>query len=481
MDDKRSYIKEHKKLTRIFPILFFCAFLVIAIVTIKAATTKDSTAKVGSELDAQQGEENSTSMEDKPGLFVIKEINNTYKTMVLLNVENGEELELTFSGGTEIYDKYNQVISVTQLTLGEVVDASYNTGNGKLSKLQISNQAWEYKGVSNWSIDTTNKVFNIADTKYQYSKNIVTISQGQLAELLELNEEDELTVKGKEHQIYSIIVTKGHGTIHFKSYEDFIGGTAYIGNRKILTITPGMSVIVQEGSYSVTFENGELTGTKHAVVGANQKITVNMGEFKKAPAKNGSITFTISPKGAELYIDGELQSYEEPFKLEYGIHSVKVTLGGYTTYTGDLEVDKASQSYSIGLVEAQNTTEETVIKDNTNGNSQNTGQTAGTGTTGQSSQTGTTEETGEEKAGNDTNTKDEATGNYVNILQPTGASVYLEGSNYKGEVPVSFPKTVGTYHITLIKSGYVTATYTVEFLDDGKDVTLRYDDMVKMQ
>ncbi len=481
MGEKRSYHEEHKKKrTGIVPFLLCCAFLIIAITTIKAATGNDTSKKNSSDSNVQTVDEKGVTGKDKPDLYVIKEINETDKTMILLPVDKEEEIELTYTGGTEVYDKYNQVISISQLTLGEVVDANYSTKNAKLTKIQISNQAWEYQGVNKWSIDTDNKIFNIVKSKYRYSKNIVIISQGQLVDILTLNEKDELTVKGNEYQIYSIIVTKGHGTIRFVDYQDFLGGTAYIGNSETLSITPGMSITVQEGSYDVTLENGDLTGIKHAVVGANQKVVVDMGEFKKPPTKTGLIDFTITPKGAELFIDGLLQSYNEAVTLEYGLHSIKVALGGYTTYSGDLEVDKESQSLTIGLVEAQNTTDETTSTDNSGGTLDNTnssssvdGQVSGSSNTGQTAE--------EERDSNDIQTNDENTGNYVSILQPIGASVYFDGSIYKGEVPVSFPKTVGTYHITFIKSGYVTETHTVEFLDDGKDVTLRYDEMTKMQ
>lgn len=481
MGDKRRYHEEHKKkVTGFVPFLFCCAFLIIAITTIKSATKNGLSKKVNSDSQIQTVDENGDTGEDKPELYVIKEINDTDKAIILLHVDKEEEIALTYSGGTEVYDKYDQAISMSQLTLGEVVNVNYSAENAKLTKIQISNQAWEYQGVNNWSIDTDNKVFSIVKSKYKYSKDIVLISQGQLADILTLNGKDELTVKGNEYQIYSIIITKGHGTIRFVDYQDFVGGTAYIGKAEILSITPGMSIVVREGSYDVVMENGDLTGSKHAVVGANQKIVVDMGEFKKPATKTGNINFTITPKGAELFIDGELKSYNEAIQLEYGLHSIKVALGGYTTYSGDLEVDKASQSLAIGLVEAQNTTMETASADNVESTLDNTNNPSSVdGQASESSNTGQTEE--ETTNPDDIQIKGEDTGNYVSVLQPIGASVYLEGSIYKGEVPVSFPKTVGTYYITLIKSGYVTETHTVEFLDDGKDVILRYDKMTNMQ
>jgi hypothetical protein len=482
LEDKRSNNEEHKKkLTGMFPILFCCAFLIIACVTVVTATSKNPSKKVGLDSSTETMEED-TAEEDKPVLTVLKEVNDIDKTMTLLNPQNGEEIILTYSGGTEIYDKYKQVIAASQLTIGEIVEASYSEQQAKLNKLQISSKAWEYQGVNNWTMDLTMKVFTIAESKYQYSKNLVVVNQGQLSDILGLNNKDELTVKGYDREIWSILVTKGHGIIQFEDYKDFVGGTAYIGNDQILPVTSDMSVEVQEGSYDVTLEKESLTGTKHVVVEANQDVTVNMGEFKMPVKKTGLVNFSITPKGADLYIDDQLVSYEKAVKLEYGQHSIKVALGGYSTYAGDIEVGSASQTLSIGLVEAQDSSDtNSSDKEDTDNSTDGSGNNSKNGNGSSSGTDGNADQSIEDKNETDDTKTAEKTNQYVLILEPVGASVYFEGADYKGEVPVTFPKIVGTYHITLIKSGYVTETHTVEFKDDGKSVTLRYDNMVKME
>lgn len=475
MEDKKSIYEEHRrKRNGAFPILLCGAVLIILLITVATAASKRPPVQTGPGSGAQSAKEDNTPEGDKPNLAVIKDINNSDKTMTLIDMDDREEITAAYTGGTEIYDKYEQVIAVSQLTLGEIVDANYSDQNTKITRLAISNRAWEYKGVNNWSVDPINRIFLIGSTKYQYPQNLVAVSQGELTDVNNLDEKDELTFKGFDKEIWSVSVTKGHGTIQLVDYKDFIGGTAYIGNDDILPVTEAMTITVQEGSYDVTLENGSLTGTKHAVVGPNQNVALNMGEFKKPVKQTGLVSFKISPAGAELFIDDKEQSYQEAVKLEYGVHSIKVALGGYTTYSGELEVDTASKTMTIGLVEYQEKEEGEKGTDSgtPTGGSSVPGGNAGTVTIPPQKPDQTEEEddnTGEQETGEDSDS------NYVNIASPEGASVYFEGADYKGEVPVSFPKKTGTYHITLIKKGYVTATYTVEFKDDGQDVTLRYD------
>lgn len=478
-DDNRELEVQKKKLTVLFPLVFICAIIIIIAAAIIPVILKSSSSKNGSGSATQTDEASVDS--DKPLKFlaVIKDINDNDKTVELLNIQTGEAVILNYTGGTEIYDKYKQATVIEQLNIGEMVDAYYTEEDDTLVKLQISPDAWEYKNVEKWSIDSANEIFKIVDSNYQYTQKLVVISQGTLISLTDLNEQDELTVKGHDKEIWSILVTRGHGTIRLEDYNDFVGGTVYVGNKYILPVTKDMVIPVREGNYEVILENGNLMGSKQVDVGANQEVVVNMGEYKKPNLKTGLVTFHIKPQGADLYIDDKLTTYDKAIKLEYGEHSIHVVLGGYSAYAGYLAVSKAKQTFTISLAEAKEDTKDTTSSTNTN----TSGST--TNNTGTSTKTNTSDST----ENSTDNTKDESTtnsgtkasGNYVYITAPAGASVYLEGSNYKGQVPVSFPKEAGTFHITLIKSGYATQTYTVEFKDDGKDTVLKYDDLEKLQ
>lgn len=476
--DKRKENEVHKKkLSFLYPILFFCAFFIIIAVTLLSVALKNPSKKNGFNLAAQT-EAGEKSLEgERQILAVLTEINSVDKTMTLLDTLSGQEVSLTYTGGTNVLDKYDQVISTSQLIVGDMIDAYFLADTEKLVKLQISKLAWEYKGANNWSINTTERVFNIVDSKYKYTQKLVCLRQGKPMDMLDLDEKDELTIRGYERQIWSILVTKGHGSIQFTEYDDFIGGTAYIGNEDILPVVSDMTITVQEGSYDVTLEKGDLKGTKQISVGADEEVILNMGEFKKPAIQTGLVSFYITPEGADLYIDELLQSYEDKVELEYGEHIIKVSLGGYTAYSGNLEVDETSKTISIDLVETPNLEESTTDEQDQN-QQEDYGGTIKDGTTGSVKDDLEKEDDSKQEDSTDKEQKD--SDQYIYIQKPEGASVYFTGV-FKGTVPVSFPKEVGTHYITLIKDGYATKTYTVEVPDDGKDTNLNFADMVEMQ
>ena len=470
LEDKRSKNEVHmNKLSRMFPLLFCIAFIIIMAVTVMTVASKGSSHNTGNLPN--QTKEDETSDGNKQIVAVLKEIDLEAATMTLLDIKSGKEVSLTYTGGTDIVDKYEQVIAASHLLIGEMVDAYYLAATSGLVKLQISNVAWEYKGIDNWSIDRSKQSIEIVNSKYKFSQNLVLLRQGQAIDILDLDEKDELTVKGYEREAWCIIVTRGHGTLQLEDYDDFIGGNVYIGNKEILQVVPNMVITVQEGSYDITLENGKLKGTKQVIVTADKKVIVNMGEFKKPIIQMGKVSFAITPEGAALYIDNMLQSYESAIELEYGEHAIKVVLDEYTSYSDVLEVNEASISLSIDLIETNPSTMDTEDQENYDG-------TVNEGTENDDNNVEQTDESIDNE--NSTETGNIDLDNKVYIHKPEGASIYFNGE-FKGSAPVSFPKELGNHYITLIKTGYETKTYTVEVVDDGEDVNFSFPEMAKSE
>ncbi len=482
MDDKIKKYEEHKKNKKgLFPFLLFGAFLIILVVMVLSVAAQNQAPKTNSGRSAQTGDENNSKDENAGMLGVLKEINAESATVTLLDTKNGQDIILTYTGATDITDKYEKVIAAAQLEPGEMVDAYYDPVTSVLAKLQISGQAWEYKGVSNWSLNDTQNSFTIADSRYKYSADLVILQEGQFLTVKDLDPKDELVVKGHDREVWSILVTRGHGTIRFEDYKDFIGGTVYIGSREILPVEAGMSVTVQEGTYEITMEKESLKGTLLSEIRPFKETIVNMGEFKLPPVQKGTVKFDISPEDADLYIDNELTDYSKAAELDYGEHSIKVALGGFTTYSGKLEVADSLKTVTIDLAESKNTGDKTNTgEENTreNPDKKNNNTKGGTQTAGEASED--TADGKDSEEGANTDYEEVKAEHNIYIQEPQGANVYFDGQ-FKGSAPVSFPKVTGTHYITLIQSGYQTKTFTVEIKDDGKDSNFNFSNLDKSE
>lgn len=317
------------------------------------------------------------------GVFI--GLNEEAKTITIKKIDSGEKLEVNYTGGTDIIDKYQSEIAIKQLQVGDIINIYYNQADKTIRKIEISPDSWEYTDVTNLTFDQTEKIMYIAEVKYRYGDNFTLLSNGEEINLLDLNAMDIVTVKGFNKKIYSVIVTRGHGYISLENDETFIDGWIDIGQESAKPITKDMIVIASEGNHRVTVAKDRSGGTKNVTVKRNEKTVVDVGDLKSETPKSGSIKFTITPSGASLYIDGVKKDYSEVVVVDYGVHSIVVRAEGRSDYTQTIVV---GSSYAEIELNATGTSTSNSKSTNDSNNNKNKDSNASTG-----SNTGTTNNT----------------------------------------------------------------------------------------
>ena len=442
--------------------------------------------------------------EQQASICVLKEVDVTMKTMVLYDIVKDYTVKLTYTGGTDIRDKYSQVISATQLVLGDMVEVVYNESNQTLTSLINSPNTWEYTNVTELNPDRVNKIIKLYGEKYRYTSKLYVRTEDGESALLAINRDDVLTVRGYEKTIYSITVTRGHGSIVLKNSEYFEGGNLTIGGKEYHDITSDMVFTVREGTVNLTIEKDDIKGSTVVEVLRNKEVEVDLSVFAPNPEEKGEVSFVISPFGAELLIDSVLTSYANPLELTYGEHTIEVVLDGYETYAGTYSLNQPTDIVQIEL-------SKTVVEEETEGegtstgssdNSESTGQTStnssnssqnsnsssssssGSSSTGSSSSSSSTSNSGDTDSSSSTSNQEDTetdsdedsteassevdTEHTISIQAPAGASIYINGV-YKGIAPLELEKPLGVTYITLLKEGYQQITHTVNIKDDGED------------
>ncbi len=414
-------------------------------------------------------------------LGVITAIKEGSQEITLFDVEKEESATYTYSGGTSVVDKYGQPIAISQLRVGTMVDAVLPVNEMKLSKLGISTKAWEYVGVSNLGVDRSKRVMKIASNKYKYEDDIMIIDGADFITVNDLAEMDELTVWGYEETIWSIAITRGHGTVKLTDYEAFLGDNITIGYETMQQIADNMIIKVREGNFNLTVENAKYTATKNITVIRNKETVVTLSDLGPDASKQGLVTFKISPFGADLFIDNKLTTYAKALELTYGEHDIVAALDGYTTFEGKLMVDSAGTTMRIDLPEESKNEEASVTETETGSEGKNSTDTGND--TGANNGTVNENPIDDPKDNSDnTSNEDYETDEQhkIYVQNPIGASVYLNGE-FQGISPVSFPKLIGTHVLTFIKEGYETTSYTVEVSDDNLDTYFNMPDLTKKQ
>lgn len=394
--------------------------------------------------------ENSGFVEATPGSYdsvdtAVLVSKNNDETITFMNIETGKKYTLSYTGATTIWDKYGEVMSMAQLSEGEIVDVKFLRGKKRLTDIAVNSEAFSYTDVTKYEINELTHTFTIVKDAFQYTKDTVIVSDGKQIELMDLNEADILSIRGIGTCIYSIAVQKGHGYLKLANDEYFIGGWIEVGSEIIHPITDDMLLVVPEGKYDVLFSNGGNSGTKKVTIGRDEEVTVDIGDIEIKEVQYGKVVFTMKPSDASLYIDGKLTDTSTAVSLEYGIHQLIAVANGYDTLTQYIKVGQESAGVSITM---EKTTADSDKDDE------------------------------DKDDGEDEETIDISSSYKVYIDTPQDVEVYLNG-NYIGISPVSFAKKPGSHTVTLRKNGYVTRSYTIEIGSEEKDVTYSFADLLE--
>jgi hypothetical protein len=458
----------------IINLLIGLGFFTIVIAATMITNSKDVNSKniKSGNSTSQAGIDEAAEVHSDQLLAVVKGIDPDQMKVSLYDIKSGNLLELNYTSGTNITDKYDKPITINRIELGEMVDIDYLENKGRLTDMKISTRAWRYAKVSNLGINRGENTMKIASRLYKFKDDIFVLGGTEAVPVTDLAEQDELTIRGYEDTIYSIVVARGHGIVILENYNNFLGDYITIGYEAIQQITDDMKITVREGNFNLTVENGAYSATKNITVKRNETTYVSLSDLGPGGGRIGRVNFQISPFGSDLFIDGEQISYSNPIELDYGVHKLKVSMSGYTSYLGTLTVDTASKSVKVDLPKVTSDEEATATESDTT--SENNNPTTGTGGTGNSSQGNGNQNN---NSGNSSD-KDMDKEHFIYIQAPAGASIYLDGE-FKGIAPGNFQKVIGTHVLTFIKDGYATTSYTIEVSDDNLDSYYTFPELTK--
>lgn len=403
---------------------------------------------------------------------IVTNLDEVNGKITLRAVNYATEITLSYNGGVDVKDKYDSILSMAQVELGSIVDIVYDSNRDKLISLHISKaeKVQKMEGVSGVIVDNVKQTVMINQTTYQMNDNTSAFSDNAEIEVNEICSEDQITIWLYNDIICSMYVELGHGYVRLSDYASYVGGMVEIGYDVIVPVMEDMLLTVREGEYTLRIAKGDEVGTKTVEVIKNQEIDVSLADIVIEPEQMGSVLFKVTPSDAAVYLDGTRINTEGAVEMAYGKHNIYITAEGYDSYSASFNVDFAYKikEYKLTSKDAKEDKDSSSTTEK-----KNTTKTTEDGTT---TETATTQSDTTKTPNTDTGEK---TNNKVTVSTPSGASVYFDGE-YIGIAPISFTKVTGSHIITLSKAGYLSKSYTVTFTDDGKDSSLKYDELVSI-
>lgn len=414
------------------------------------ATTEGTTEQVQKEQETFTG--------------VIQAIDQLQNTMTFVDVRTEQVYTLAYHGGVDVTNKYGDIMAISQLSIGEIVDAAYDVEKEKLMELHVNETAIRYEGVQNIQIDAYNKTVKAAGTSLTYTDQVVVYDGSKSIEITALTDQDQVNLWEFDGKLCSAVVVLGHGYLRFQNYDTYKGGMIEVGD-VIVPVTEDMLLTVQEGEYELRITKGKHTGTRYVTVTRDVETNVDLKALQIVPDPTGAAVIAVKPEGCKptIYIDGIKYEENKEIELVYGRHLIRIYADGYQRYSGYLEIEQAYKKYEYTL-QSENGSSTESTEAGSKEPSESTDSTEAT----------TQANTGEGGTTTEASTVDDITNHKITILAPVAVKLYVDGK-YVGETPCSFTKTAGSHIITLTCEGCVAATYTITAVDNGKDDSYSFD------
>ena len=424
----------------------------------------------GNKVNVPTYDETVEPAQDVSMFAVVCNVDEVNEKITVRQVGNDTEKQLSYNGGTDVRDTYDQVMPMTQVQLGSMVDLVYDASRDKLESLYMSkNESIQrLEGVEGAVVDPVENTIRTSTTTYHMNPAVCAFSDNTEIGLNEICSEDKITLWLYNNMVYAIYVELGHGYVRLSDYASYIGGMVEIGYDVIVPVTEDMLLTVREGTYTLRIAKGEDSGTKEVEVVKNQETDLSLADIAIEPKQTGSILFKVTPADAAVYIDKRRVNTEGAVEVTFGKHKIDIIADGYESYSASFNVNYA---YKIKEYTLQK-------EDESSTESTSSTATVNNGTSETTTQAGSTTET-DSGVKDVTSAEGTKTGNKVTVSAPAGASIYFDGE-YLGIAPISFTKVTGSHIITLSQTGYLSKSYTVNFTDDGKDVPLKYDELISI-
>lgn len=405
-------------------------------------------------------------------LGVLREVNEKNQILVIYNVKEKKEEGYPYDLSTSVKNSYEKETVMEGLSLGSILEL-YFGADKKLKLVKESKEAWDYVGVQNLKISSEKLSLEIGERKFIFDAGLTVINGRELGSITDiLPDKDVLRVRGIAEKVLSISVTKGHGTIDFLNYDEFIGGSIEIGYDVFDEIKGNMKYILREGTYKLIMQNGGLFVNKVIEIERNRIRLLDLSVFRGDMDKSSEVRFEIFPSDATLFLDGREVEARGRKVLPYGEYIVKVMKEGYKTFDDIIKVKKPKEKLKISL--AKETEAESKNLEDTE-DEEKSSHLEENEETSRDEEEEKSSEAVEEEA--DIPVKRDESGKIV-FLKPLGATVLFD-DKVVGVVPCETVKVTGEHKITLEKDGYSSLSYTVDIADDGEDAVFSFPELTE--
>ena len=433
---------------------------------------------------------------DSADTAAIRSVDTDKKQIRLRNHATGKTYTLDYDNTSMMFDARGVVLSPQMLEAGQIVDVTFLKSTKHITTLNVSKDAWVIDSTKDHELVRNDGTARIGSDIYHIDTKTLVMADDEIAIAENILSTDRIKVSGIGKDIYSVVVTSGHGYVSLSSdtveERSLVGAWIELDNEVIHKISPNMLLSAPEGDYNLQIIGNGANFQSEVSISRNEETVVDTSEVTISRPKEGLVTFEIIPDTAEVYVDGEKMLTGVTQSIQYGYHNLKIMADGYVTQNRYLKIGTAKSVINIELEKkeepasaatsnslSENTVHNATVNNNSSAKSSLAVKHADANELiSKSASAATTASTVSSNSSSSSSSNKVIDGYYIYFDEPEYAELYFDG-NYIGIIPTKIQKISGNHEVILKRSGYQTKSYRLKIDTATENVIYEFPDMEK--
>ncbi len=279
----------------------------------------------------------------------ITEIDTDYKTIKVLNLENGEVLDIVVASSTAINDEYERALVFSELEVGDGVEVNFIRANNMAVSINKPDTFFTKANKTGVVVEPNTKTLLFNEKNYYITDYTIIVNQeGIPIGLGDISDKDTITFKGISNYVNYIQVITGHGTIQFTNIDSVKNPKADINTKTIIDLSKDTFIDVAEGSYKVVITGDNISPfIQYIDVASGKTEEVDLG---LATGKLGNLYVVSNVDGIILKINDKEYDETKAITLPYGDYIASANKLNYAGDTVSFTVDKPNTNIVFNLV-----------------------------------------------------------------------------------------------------------------------------------
>lgn len=290
-------------------------------------------------------------------LGIIKNINYDTNIFTFNDIKTNKDYTLKSKPSSIFKDKYDNMLTITELKIGTIVDFSFDSSN-KLNYIKENNNSFTLENISNVQIDLELNKLEINDKTLEINDKVIVLKNNEPYEISSISPLDIIDIKGYNNMVYFINVKKGNGILKLTNKPSLNNAVIEIDRNIFKSLNEIDSVNLAEGKHKVVIRSDDtISFVKEIEIIAGTETILDLNQLQN---KSGTLIIKSNVPDYTLYVNNNIETSREPLKLTYGSYTIRAEKEGYTPFETQVSINSSQNNINIELEKLEKIGEMTI-------------------------------------------------------------------------------------------------------------------------